>query len=114
MLQVRVHEEDDSDPLNLELALRAALRGSSHPVARTNVQTEPMIVYLDTVVDEVPGALLPRVQYDVIDGLVRARLRLMQNGLVVADRSVEFKQERPDEMARTLMKVILEESEKVK
>ena len=56
LLRARVLDENDLDSLKLEPALRAELRAASLPVTRGVNRQDPQIVYLDSVVDEVPDA----------------------------------------------------------
>ena len=90
LLRARVHDDDDLDPLKLEPALRAELRAASLPVTRGSSRQDPQIVYVDSVVDEVPDALIPQIRYSVADAAVKIRLRLLQNGRPVAERILKL------------------------
>lgn len=89
VLRARVLDEDDLDALKLEPALRAELRSVSMPATRGSERQDPPIAYLDSVIDDVPDALIPQVRYVVAGDRVRIRLRLLQNGKVVSERNLE-------------------------
>jgi WD40 repeat protein len=114
LLRARAHDEDDLDPLKLEPALRAELRAASMPVTRGSDRRDPQIVYLDSVVDEVPDALIPQIRYAVVGGKVKVRLRLLQNGKPVAERNLELPVGAAGQLSGALLPAIIAESGKVK
>ena len=114
LLRARVLDENDMDSLKLEPALRAELRAASLPVVRGNEQQEPQIVYLDSVVDEVPDALIPQVRYTVEGDKVKIRLRLLQSGKAVAELNLELPKGETGQMSRALLSAIVAESGRVK
>jgi WD40 repeat protein len=114
LLRARVHDDDDLDPLKLEPAVRAALRSASVPVPRGNVREEPHFVYLDSVADEVPDALIPQVRYSMAGPKVRIRLRLLRDGQPVTERNFEVEAGQRDVLVQNILTAILEESDKVK
>ena len=114
VLRARVLDENDLDSLKLEPALRAALRAASLPVTRGSDRQDPQIVYLDSVVDEVPDALIPQVRYTVEGDKVKVRLRLLQNGKPVAERNLELPKGEAGQLSGGLLGAIVSESGKVK
>jgi WD40 repeat protein len=114
LLRARVQDDNDLDSLKLEPALRAELRAASLPVVRGNERQDPQIVYLDSVVDEVPDALIPQVRYTVEGDKVKVRLRLLQNGKPVAERNLELPKGETGELSRALLRSIVAESGRVK
>jgi WD40 repeat protein len=107
LLRARVLDENDLDALNLEPALRTELRTASLPVTRGNEPREPKIVYLDSVVDEVPDALIPQVRYVVANNRVKARLRLLQNGKPIAERNIEIESKEASVLSKELVTNII-------
>jgi hypothetical protein len=114
LLRARVLDDNDLDSLKLEPALRAELRAASLPVTRGNQQSDPQIVYLDSVVDEVPDALIPQVRYSVAGDKVKARLRLLQNGKPVAERNLELAKGEATVISKALAQAIIAESGSVR
>ncbi|MGD0109797.1 MAG: caspase family protein, partial [Rhodopila sp.] len=78
------------DSLNLLPALRAGLRAASLPVMRGAQQQEPALVYLDSVVDEIPDALIPQVLYEPGQGTIKFSIRLLRGNTPVVERNVEL------------------------
>jgi uncharacterized caspase-like protein len=114
LLRARVHDEDDLDPLKLEPALRSELRAASLPITRGTDRQDPQIVYLDSVVDEVPDALISQVRYTVDGDKVKVRLRLLQNGKSVVERNLELPKGDAAQLSSALLAAIVSESGKVK
>lgn len=114
LLRAEVFDDDDADAMNLKPAFRAALRAASIPVARSGGSSEPQIVYLDSVEDEVPDSLKPQVRYAVTGGRVNLRLRLLRNGARVVERNIESNRSDPRELAKVLLEAVLAESAKLK
>jgi hypothetical protein len=114
LLRARVLDDNDLDSLKLEPALRAELRAASLPVTRGGTQSDPAVVYLDQVVDEVPDALIPQVRYSVAGNKLQARLRLLQNGKPVAQRNMELARSEPAVMSKALVQEIVVLSGNVK
>ena len=94
--------------------MRAELRAASMPVTRGSDRRDPQIVYLDSVVDEVPDALIPQIRYAVVGGKVKVRLRLLQNGKPVAERNLELPVGAAGQLSGALLPAIIAESGKVK
>jgi hypothetical protein len=101
------------DPLQLEPGLRAALREASVSVTRGSEGAEPAIVYLDSVVDEVPEAVTPQVLYSLSGETVRFQIRLLQEGKLVLEQAFETHKAEPSELAKMLLKRIVKETEQV-
>ena len=78
------------DSLKLLPALRAGLRAASLPVMRGAQQQEPVVVYLDSVVDEIPDALIPQVLYEPGRGTIKFSIRLLRGNTPVVERNVEL------------------------
>ena len=114
LLRARVHDDDDLDPLKLEPALRAGLRAVSLPVTRGSDRLDPRIVYLDSVVDEVPDAWIPQIRYTVAGDTVRVRLRLLQNGKPAVERNLELAKADAEQLSQPLLTAIVTEAEKLK
>jgi hypothetical protein len=114
LLRARALDDNDLDGLKLEPALRAELHLVSLPVTSGNTRQEPPIVYLDSVVDEAPDALIPQVRYKLEGERVTARLRLLRNGVPLVQKTVELNRRPPAEMGKALAAIIVDESRKVK
>src|SRR5271157_837303 len=114
LLRARVFDENDLDTLKLEPALRAKLRAASLPVTRGSVRQDSQIVYLDSVVDEVPDALIPQVRYTVEGDKVKVRLRLLQNGKPVVEQNLELPNGDAAQLSSALLAAIVSESGRVK
>ena len=114
LLRARVLDANDLDSLKLEPTLRSELRAASLPTTRGMDRQDPQIVYLDSVVDEVPDALIPQVRYTVVGDKVKVRLRLLRNGESVAEQNLELPKGEAAQLSRTLLPLIVSESEKVK
>jgi WD40 repeat protein len=114
LLRVRVLDEDDLDSLKLESALRTELRAASLPVTRGSDRQDPQIVYLDSVVDEVPDGLIPQVRYSVVGDKVKIRLRLLQNGKPAAERNLELATGNLAHLTSALVPIILSESASIR
>ena len=93
------------DSLNLLPALRAGLRAASLPVMRGAQQQEPALVYLDSVVDEIPDALIPQVLYEPGQVSVKFSIRLLRGNTPVVERNVEL----PTGSAEALGKALVAE-----
>jgi hypothetical protein len=78
------------DSLKLLPSLRAGLRAASLPVVRGAQQQEPALVYLDSVVDEMPDALIPQVLYDSGQGTIIFSIRLLRGNTLVVERTIEL------------------------
>ena len=118
LLRVICLDENDDDstwkvcePLR---ELREQLREASHPLALAETLAEPLLVYLDDVVDDVAGALVPRVRYVVSNGGVRAKLTLRRDGRLVAERQVDQPNQNVHALAGALGKAILEKVAKLR
>jgi hypothetical protein len=79
MIHLRCHDEDDNDPLGLEVAIREQLRNISHPSV-SGQRDEPPIVYYDDMNDGPVSSLAPKVVYSVSGSTVSLRLRIDQAG----------------------------------
>jgi hypothetical protein len=93
------------DSLKLLPALRTELRAASLPVMRGTQQQEPALVYLDSVVDEVPDALIPQVLYESGQGTIKFSIRLLRDNTPVVERSIEL----PVGTTETLSKALVAE-----
>jgi WD40 repeat protein len=113
LLRARVHDEDDLDSLKLEPAVRADLRANSMPAAPGSPQHDPEIAYLDSVVDEVPDALIPLIRYSVEGQSLKVRLRLLRNGKPVWDRNLELAGTDAEKASQQLATEIVAAAEKV-
>ena len=89
-------------------------KDASSPVTRGVDRQDPKIVYLDSVVDEVPDALIPQVQYTVDGDKVKVRLRLLQNGKPVVERNLELPKGDTAQLSSALLAAIVSESGNVK
>lgn len=84
VLQPVVLDRDLGDSLNLGPALREQLRDLGQPAARGGPSANGRIVYLDGVADGVPGALIPRLQYEVAPDGLRVTIVFVRDGRNVA------------------------------
>ena len=48
------------------------------------------MVYLDSVVDEIPDALIPQVLYEPGQGTIKFSIRLLRGNTPVVERNVEL------------------------
>lgn len=77
-----------SDSAGLQPLVRARLRDASQPPQGAAASTAAGIVYLDDVTEDLPGALVPTVQYSrTVDG-VQATVRLRRGPTVVHERAL--------------------------
>jgi len=75
------------DAAHLATALRARLRDLGQPATRGSAVVTGRIVYLDNVNDGVPGAIMPRLQYEpAADGL-RVTLVFLRDGKTLVMRT---------------------------
>ena len=114
LLRAQVVDGNFLDPLKLGPALRAELREASIPVARGGERTEASIVYLDSVVDEVPQALIPQVIYSVNGEKIQMSIRLLRDGTILVEHSLVLATHDPSRLAKALLVEIVKESGKVK
>jgi len=101
LLRVICQDDDDSDPLRLEPALRAELRAASTPMTRGSEGREPALVYLDEVVGDVADAYTTRVHYWIEGDNVRLRLRL-QAGDRRLEKTIEAATHDPSSFATAI------------
>jgi hypothetical protein len=85
VLQPLVVDGQLADPLKLAAALRARMRDLGEP---GTASIAGPIVYLDNLTDGVPGALMPRVQYESSNGTTRATLVFLRDGKPIDRRTV--------------------------
>jgi WD40 repeat protein len=74
------NETELFDNLKLTPAVRDALRELREPSARGDARRQTAIVYLDSIDDDFPGAILPRGLYKVSGAAVRVTIRLVRDG----------------------------------
>jgi WD40 repeat protein len=89
LLRVVAFDENLLDPLNLGQAIRAELRAISQPTSRGASWTEATLSYLDNVIEDVPDAIAPRVQYRRDGDTIRMRLLLNRENRTLAERSID-------------------------
>jgi WD40 repeat protein len=88
VLQPVVLDKALGDAAHLAAALRARLRDLGQPATRGSAVVTGRIVYLDNVNDGVPGAIMPRLQYEpAADGL-RVTLVFLQDGKTLVTRTL--------------------------
>ena len=102
------------DSFRLLPSLRAELRVASRPVMRGTQQQEPTVVYLDSVVDEVPDALIPQVLYESSGETVKFTIRLLRNNATVAEQSLELPLGSPETLSRALAVELIAASGRIK
>jgi hypothetical protein len=88
VLQPLVVDRELGDELHLSAPLRARLRDLGQPAARGSAATDGRIVYLDNVNDGVPGAIMPRLQYEHAADGTHVTLALIQDGKTLVRRTL--------------------------
>ena len=68
-------DKDGLDPLHLRTLLREQMRGLKYADARG----EAPVMYLDAADDDLPGALLPNVRYEISGDSISIRIRMILN-----------------------------------
>ncbi len=106
LLRVSCLDADDADPSGLTNRVRTLLRDLSEPVTRQRSGSEPPVIYLDSVVDDLPSALIPRVRYNLRDGKIQARMRLFRDNRAIADEQIAPEPD-PAHAARSIASAIL-------
>jgi WD40 repeat protein/uncharacterized caspase-like protein len=89
LIQIVASTQQLRDPLNLRPRLDEALRAVSRPLTRGGPKTEPNLVYLDNVTEEIPHSYSPRVLYTVQGERASIEIRLDQQDKTVAERRLE-------------------------
>jgi hypothetical protein len=88
VLQPVVIDKSLGDALHLSAALRARLRDLGQPATRGSAASTGRIVYLDNVNDGVPGAIMPRLQYEAASDGLHVTLAIIQDGKTLATRTI--------------------------
>jgi hypothetical protein len=81
---VQCRDDLDGDPRGLTALVRPLLRVASQPVTRGQGGSEPELVYIDDVVDDVPSAMSPRVRYVVQGEKLEVTVRLYRDNQMVS------------------------------
>jgi hypothetical protein len=107
---LRASAQDTSllDPLNLTPVLRAALRAAGFSPSAEKDMRGPAFDYLDNVVDDVPGAIIPRVQYTRTEDGLQLKLVLVRDNKVVLERAIRVAGTDPNIAAAALVPAIAE------
>jgi len=87
LLRVVCEDENQDDPLNLRSLLREQLRALNYAQARGD-RDGAEVMYLDATDDDLPGALQPKLRYEVSASKVSVRIRLTSGKDTVADETV--------------------------
>lgn len=92
VLRVIAQDENDVDSLGLSALVRERLRQRSDPMAvvRGGAAAEPPLVYLDSVVDDLPGAIMPRVRYAAKGATLNLRITLGRDRQAAAVRQLQL------------------------
>ena len=72
----------------LPAQIRARLRQVSQPAVTGSNRTDPPLLYLDNVLDELPGALSPRIRYRLEGAKLPATLRILRDGESIYQREL--------------------------
>src|ERR1035441_6705567 len=88
LLRVVCEDDNQDDPLQLRSLVREKLRALSYAQTRGNEAVEAAVVYLDATDDDLPGALQPKLRYQVSGDKVSVRIRLTSGKDTVADETV--------------------------
>lgn len=91
-----------ADSLNLLPSLRTELRAASLPATRGGQLLEASVVYLDSVVDEVPDALIPQVLDESVGDTIKFTIRLLRNNVPVVESSLELPVGTPEALSKVL------------
>ena len=84
LYRVTCEDKDGLDPLHLRTLLREQMRGLKYADARG----EAPVMYLDAADDDLPGALLPNVRYEISGDSISIRIRMILNEKSVAEQTV--------------------------
>jgi len=101
-------DDNDTDPLNLASQLRSNLQDLSHPQPGAQVETGFQFVYLDLLADDSSIALRPVVRYQVTGNKVEVRLRLIKNGQLFGDATIEGSTTDEQNLAKQIVAKLLE------
>ena len=109
VLRVICVDDNDADSDGLEPLVRARLRGLAQAGSGAG------IVYLDTVVSELPGGFVPRVRYQPADGGWRATVRILRSNKVEHTEQIALtgdKTAAADRIAEAIVKAVAAASAK--
>lgn len=90
VLRILVQNEDNVDDTALSSQVRDRLRSLANAISPDGQRREPSMTYLDSVLDELPGALLPRVRYKKTEKGVSFQLTISKDGKKVANYEEEL------------------------
>jgi WD40 repeat protein len=105
LLRVVCEDENQDDPLHLRNALREQMRALNYAQsgdAQTRGATGSPFEYLDTTDDDLPGALSPRLRYQVSGDKITVRIRLISDEKTVAEGTVNGSTADTQSLARML------------
>ena len=88
LVRVVCEDNNQDDPLQLRSLVREQLRALSYAQARGDGTAQAGIIYLDAADDDLPGALQPKLRYEVLAGQVSVRIRLTSGNNTLADQAV--------------------------
>ena len=99
-------DDNDADPQSLTARVRAFLRDAAAPVTRGQPGSEPPLIYLDAVVNDLPSAFTPRIRYAAQPGSLKVRVRLFRENQPAFDQSLSVSSD-PDRAAREIGEAII-------
>ena len=88
LLRVVCEDENQDDPLQLRSLVREQLRALNYAQARGDETDGAEVMYLDATDDDLPGALQPKLRYEVSADKISVRIRLTSGKDTVADETV--------------------------
>jgi hypothetical protein len=102
LLRVLCLDENDG-AVGLTPQLRARLRQLSYSSASGSPQVEPALVYLDNVLDDLPGAILPRVRYRRSRDGLKVTLRLFRDNVALHQHELNLPKDAEEAASRLAM-----------
>jgi hypothetical protein len=106
LLRVVCEDENQDDPLNLRSLVREQLRALNYAQARGD-RDGAEVMYLDATDDDLPGALQPKLRYQVLGDKVSVRIRLTTGKDTIADQTVSASAGDTQALAKSLAQKIV-------
>jgi WD40 repeat protein len=97
-------DADQNDPLGLSGPVREQLRAAGDV---TNTDTM-QVMYIDSTIDETPGALAPKLLYSMSGNDVSVRIRLVEGGNTVAEQTLHGSRSDTAELAKAIAAAIVQ------